>query len=522
MIYRFDDFTLDEAKFVLLKGGIALDAEPQVLSLLILLAGNADRLLTRDEIIEKVWNGRIVSDAAISSRIKSARRLLGDDGRQQRYIATVHGIGFRFAGHVRVELPATPRLPVQPDNADAGHAEPPPRHARPSIAVLPFTLRGDGQGYASMADALPHEMIAELSRLRWLFVIARGSTFRFRGQPADAVRVGQVLGVRYALSGEVEIARGRLGVTVELADTEGGAVIWGERYEESLDAVHDIRSRIVKSVIAALEVRISAHEAQRARLMATDRLDAWAAYHLGLEQIYRYNRSDNLAARAFFERAIALDPEFARAHAGLAFTRFQEGFMRYRADVDASRHAARAAAERAVALDPLDPFVNLVMGRVQWIEGDLDGSLAWLARSTKLSPNYAQAVYVSGLTQTLTGAADPAIDNLDLALGLSPLDPLRYGMLSSRGMANILSGNLEEAIRWSEMAVHSPGAHKHIPLVAAVARDVAGDREKAAGWVARARSMDPDIRASDFLRSFPFSSGEGRRIFSEALARHSL
>lgn len=522
MIYRFDDFTLDEAKFVALKSGRALDAEPQVLSLLLLLAANADRLLTKDEIVEKVWNGRVVSDAAISSRIKSARQLLGDDGRQQRYIATVHGKGFRFAADVRVELPAVPRCQVLPADKPESPAEAVSPSSRPSIAVLPFTLHGDGDGYAAMAEALPHELIAELSRLRWLFVIARGSTFRFRGQPADAVRVGKVLNVRYALSGEVEVAGDQLAVTVELADTGDGAVIWAERYHDDLEAVHDIRERIVKCVITSLEVRISAHEAQRARLLSTDRLDAWAAYHLGLEHVYRYNRRDNLAAQGLFERAVALDRGFARAHAGLAFTRFQQGFMHYQCDVDAARRAARASAEQAAVLDPLDPFVNLVMGRVEWIEGDLDGSLAWLSRSTELSPNYAQAVYVRALTQTLTGASDPAIDNLDLALGLSPLDPLRYGMLSTRGTANVLSGNLEEAIRWAELAVHSPGAHKHIPLVAAVAREVAGDSDKAAGWVARARIMDPDIRASDFLLSFPFSTDRGRRIFADALARHSL
>jgi tetratricopeptide (TPR) repeat protein len=193
--------------------------------------------------------------------------------------------------------------------------------------------------------------------------------------------------------------------------------------------------------------------------------------------------------------------------------------MRYDADVNASRAAARLAAEKAIELDPLDPFVNLVMGRVKWIEGDVSGSHAWLQRSTELSPNYAQGVYLSGMTETLTGDPATAIGNLELAINLSPLDPLRYGMLSTRGMANVLLGNHEEAIKWAETAVHTPGAHKHIPLVAAVARDAAGDKEQAAAWIVRAREMDPLITARDFLRSFPFSDEHGRELFGSTLTR---
>jgi TolB-like protein len=513
MQYRFDDFTLDAARFELRKGGETLPAEPQVLSLLLLLAENRERMVGKDELVEKIWGGRIVSDSAISSRVKSARQLLGDDGKAQRYLRTVHGKGFRFAGEVRLELPAA---------VAAAETEPAPPPQRPSIAVLPFGLLGAPGAYGAIADALPHELIAELSRLRWLFVIARGSSFRFRGPETDAVAAGRALGVAYCLSGQVEIAAGRLSITVELADTRDGSAIWGERYSGPLDDVHEIRGRIVASIVTALEIRIPAHEAERARLGGSGNLDAWAAYHLGLEQLYRYNRSDNSAARALFEQAVALDPAFARAHAAIGFTRFQEGFMRYGADADAPKLAARTAAERAIELDPLDPFVNHVMGRVAWLEGDLGGSLAWLDRATGLSPSYAQGVYVGGLARALTGAAEEALGNIELAVGLSPLDPLRYGMLSTRGIAHVLLGNHAEAVRWAEMGVHSPGAHKHIALVAAVAREMAGERDKASAWVAQARRMDPAIAAADFLRSFPFSDEAGRAIFADALASHGL
>lgn len=515
MIYRFDNFALDTAKFELRRDGDLMAAEPQVLSLLLFLVENRDRMVEKDEVVEKIWGGRIVSDSAISSRIKSARQLLGDDGKAQRYIRTVHGRGFRFSGEVQVEGVNKVKA-VDESVADAGSSLIPPP-SRPSIAVLPFGLLGEGGAWAGMADALPHELIAELARLRWLFVIARGTSFRFREQPADAVAVGRALGVRYCLSGTLEIVGERLAVTVELSDTADGSAIWGERYSGTLDAVHEFRQRILASVIAALEIRIEAHEAERARLMPTESLDAWAAYHLGLERMYRYNRADNLRAQEYFSRAVSLDPRFARALAGLSFTRFQEGFMKYGPDISTPRAAARSLAEAAIEIDRLDPFVNLVMGRALWLEGDLDGSLAWLGRSTELAPNYAQGVYVSGLTQTLTGRATEAVGNVDLALELSPLDPLRYGMLSTRGMANSLLGNHEEAIRFAEIAVHTPGAHKHIALVAAVANELAGRRERAQHWVVQAKRMDPEVTAGDFLASFPFSDPGSRALFAESL-----
>ena len=520
MLFRFDNFALDAARFELRDGEQVLAAEPQVLSLLLLLAQNRERMVEKDEIVEKVWSGRIVSDSAISSRIKSARQLLGDDGKTQRYIKTVHGKGFRFAGDVTIELPANAAAP--PAQTLATDTSPVPPPARPSIAIMPFGLLGIAGSYATIADALPHELIAELSRLRWLFVIARGSSFRFRGQAVDATQVGRALGVRYCLSGEVEFSADRLTITVELADTRDGAVVWGDRYSGPVDAVHEIRSQIISSIVSALEIQIPAHEAQQSRQMDTASLDAWSAYHLGLEQLYRFNRSDSLRALHLFEHAVKLDPSFSRAHAGLAFTRFQEGFMHYDADVNAPMVAARQAAERAVELDPLDPFVNLVMGRVLWIEGDLAGSHTWLQRSTELSPNYAQGVYLSGLTDALTGNPGNSIDNLDLAVNLSPLDPLRYGMLSARGIANIVLGNHDEAIKWAEMAVHTPGAHKHIAVVAAVARETAGDHEIAARWAAKAREMDPGISAAEFLHSFPFSDPKGYETFHAAMTRHGL
>jgi TolB-like protein len=392
MAYIFDRFELDAEKVELRKDGTRVALEPQVLSLLLLLVENRERMVSKDEIIEKIWKGRIVSESALTSRIKSARRVLGDDGKSQRFIRTIHGTGFRFVAEAvpkrapAIEL-AAQRGPCQEQPA-AG--EPEAAAAKPSIAVLPFRLVGIAGPYATIADALPHELIAELSRLRWLFVIARGSSFRFRSDNSDIHRIGEALGVRYCLSGVVEIAGKSISVTVELADTRNAEVVWSERFAFDISDIFEVRTRIVTNVVSALEIQIPLNEARLARLKGTENLDAWSAYHLGLQHMFRFNCEDNARASMMFERALAEDQGFARAHAGRSFTHFQNAFLQYSKDPAADAVQARRSAERSIELDPMDPFANFTMGRVFWLEGDLDGSLGWLRRATTLSPNYAQ------------------------------------------------------------------------------------------------------------------------------------
>ncbi len=250
---------------------------------------------------------------------------------------------------------------------------------------------------------MPHELITELSRLRWLFVTARGSSFRLRGSDADIGEVGRLLGVRYCLSGTVEIAGASLAVTVELIDTRDGGVVWAERFARPIDEVHQVREEIRSRILAALEIQIPLHEAALARLTVTENLDAWSSYHLGLQHMYRFNRTDNAAATALFQQAVTRDPSFARAHAGLSFVHFQTAFMHYADDLAGEIALARRFAVRGLDLDPIDPFVNFTMGRSFWLEGDLESSLAWLERATSISPNYAQGIYARAWTESLAG-----------------------------------------------------------------------------------------------------------------------
>jgi TolB-like protein len=522
MIYRFGHFELDLAAVELRAGGEPVALERQVFALIALLVENSERMVSKDEIIEKVWDGRIVSDAAVASRVKSARQALGDDGKSQRFIRTVHGQGFRFVAQARAARSVAAASVAEADETGrdlSDMARRLDRITRPSLAVLPFRFVGGDARYAPLAHALPDELIADLARLHWLFVTARGSSFRLRAPDADFGDIGRLLRVRYCLWGTIEASDARLIVTVELVDTVDGGIVWADRFSGRIDDVHSMRDEIRSRVLTALEIRIPMHEASLARMVAVENIDAWSAYHLGLQHLYRFNRVDNVAASSLFERAIALDHTFARAHAGLSFVHFQTAFMHYAGDIDTEISRARHFAERGLELDPLDPFVNFTMGRTYWLQGDLEASLGWLERANALSPNYAQAIYARGWTEALAGRALEARQHIDLAMRLSPLDPLHYAMVATRALTHMGLGEDAEAARWAERGARAPGAHVLIAMVAAAAHALAGDTGRAAFWAANIRERNAALTLEDFFRSFPMRSETLRSRVQDALAR---
>jgi TolB-like protein len=513
MIYSFGAFRLDAAACELRSGDERVPLEPQVLALLRLLLDNRDRLVGKDEIVEKVWRGRIVSDAAISSRVKSLRQALGDDGAAQKLVRTVPKLGFRFVAEVEVSGGPEPSPAMLPDLAPEVSAP----SSRPSIAVLPFAVLGDPEAAAGLAEALPHDLIAELSRLRWLFVIARGSSFRFRGPDADLAAVRTALNAAYCLTGSVEVGDRLMLLTVELSDTRDRGVIWSERFRAPLDAVHEIREQIVRAVVGALELQVPIVEARRARLSSPENLDAWAAYHLGLSQMYRFTPDGAGRAAALFRRALELEPGFARAHAGLSFTHFETAFLSF-TDAPAEAAAlAQRAAEASLEHDPLDPFCNLVMGRVFWLRKDLEASLPWLDRAVALNPNYAQAKYSKAWTETLMGQGLKGQNGADEALRLSPLDPLAYGMLGVRALSHLVLDEPDRAAAWGERAARSPGAHALIHMIAAVGYSLSGDPARAGYWAAEARARRPGLSAEHFLDAFPLREPAARGRIARAV-----
>lgn len=513
MNYQFGPYALDTQRFELRAHGVTVPAEPQVLALLIMLIANRHRLVDKDELIASVWQGRIVSDAAISSRIKSVRQLVGDNGKDQQVIRTVHGRGFRFIAELDSALPAAASS-LQMAPAPAAET------ARPAIAVLPFAAHGDLAALGVATHALPREIIRELARLRWLLVIASASAFQYSGAKPDVRNIGAALNVGYVLHGSMSLRGGRMSVDVDLVETADSGLLWSDHFEIKAGEIQSLQAVIAARVVAALELQVPLHEAERARLMPAQSLEAWSAYHLGLQHMYRFNAADNAAAGTLFRQAIAKEPAFARAHAGLSFVHFQDAFLDY-GEPDAAA-AARSAADRAVQLDPLDPFANAVMGRAHWLSGELSAGLGWLDRATVLSPNYAQGVYGRAWIHSLLGHGADAQRYADHAMALSPLDPLRYAMLATRAISHLVRADHQAAAHWAERSAREPGAHALIALIAAACHGLNGDDARAQAWLAEAQRRQPAVTCNRFLRAFPFADPAIREEITVALRRTGL
>lgn len=516
MIYTLDEVELDLGRVELRRAGEVVAVEPQVFSLLSLLIENHDRMVSRDEIVERVWDGRIVSEAAISSRVKAARRAIGDDGVRQSVIKTIHGRGFRCVANVRI---AADRQAVPAGVAPLRAAERGRGTLRPSIAVLPFPATGLAETQASLGDAIPHEVISALSRLRWLKVISRGSSFRFREKDPDAREVGRALGARYCVTGMI-VAEGRaLNLSVELADTRDGTVVWSDSYRSRVDDIQAVRREITVNLVATLERQLAINEAVLAQMGEPGSLDAWALFHLGLQRMFRFSASDNLAAAQYFSAALEREPGLARAHAAMSFTEFQNAYLGYATDREASVTAARRSAEQAYSLDPLDPFASFTLGRSHWLSGDIEASLGWLDQSFALSPSYAQGIYARAWADTMLGRPDRARGNLDSAMSLSPLDPFLFAMKGTRALGFLIEERLEEAVRWIDDAGRSPGANAVVHLVAAATHEMNGERDEALYWVKGARARNPLIDTVQLFQSLPFAERALRQRMTASLGR---
>lgn len=518
MRYHFDPFTLDTDRGLLLQADRDIPIEPRAFDLLSLLVENHDRMVSRDEIIAKIWDGRVVSDAALSTVIKTTRKVLGDDGHAQKYIRTLRGRGVRFVGtaHMVVAACAAGPASVVPPQEIA------PQSKRPAIAILPFRMVGNSHAFSAISDAIPAELISCLSRLRWLTVISRGSTFRFRQPDPDLPAIHATLGATYCLTGLVEILGADIAVSVELCDTRNQSVVWSERFAVAVADVHQTRSDIVTHVISALELHIPLIEARRARLRPPENLDAWGIYHIGLQHMYRFNNTDNQIAAQHFKHATTLDPGFARAYAAQSFTSFQTAFLNYVPDTAAEIENARRFAEKCVEIDPVDPFGNFTLGRAHWLMGDPEAGMPWIDRSVELSPNFAQGFYARGWADVMAGRGAQALVQLEKAVALSPLDPLLYAMQCARGLAYLQLDDHDSALYWAEKGAHAPGAHFLIRAIAAMISKIKGDDKKAEYWAQAMKTRRPDATVAMFFNAFPFEDDAMRRKITTALMSMGL
>ncbi|UEM24981.1 hypothetical protein JL100_033360 (plasmid) [Skermanella mucosa] len=393
-------------------------------------------------------------------------------------------------------------VPAAPEPAASPGPELSGLPGKPSLAVLPFeTLDGPAEG-GGIADGLAHDILSRLSRLRSLFVIAPGSSFRFRGVGIDPRTLGQALGARYLVTGTVRTHDRRLRLTIALVDAGSETVMWSDVLERRLDDLFAVQEELTTRITAVLETEIEAAEIRRSLAWPSERLDAWGACHRGLWHMFRFTRGDNDTARGFFQRALTMDPLNARAHAGLSFTHFQDAFLHRSGDWRREADRAYRFAEQSVALDDRDPTTHWVLGRALWLLKRQDHAVEELELAVDLNPNFALGHYSIAFVQSQGGDARAALEAVELAQRLSPLDPLLFAMLGARALAWLNLGDYAQAAEWGERAARRPNAHVHIHAIAAFCDGLADRHEEARVHARRIRAAAPSYRCGDFLTAF--------------------
>lgn len=391
---------------------------------------------------------------------------------------------------------------------------------RVSVAVMPFVDAWPAPGvHARIGDALAHDVITRLAKLRSLFVIAPGSVFALKERRLGSEEAGRVLDVDYVVTGATRIDGSRLTVTAELAETGSGRVAWAEIFTSPLDDALGVLEAIGNRIVASVASEIEAIERSRAVLRPPNGLDAWQAHHRGLWHMYRFTKADNEQAQHFFRMALGLDPTYSRAHAGLSFTHWQNAFQGW-ADHDAEATSALRAAESALRADDRDPAAHWAMGRALWLHRQDEDSVGELERAVDLSPNFALGHYTLAFVQSQTGDPGAALRAADLSRSLSPFDPLLFGMYGAMAMALVRQGRLDEAARVAIKAAGYGNAHIHIVAIAAFCLALAGSKE-AKTYADAIRRAHPAYRISHFLNAFRFDAG-GESRFREAARKVGL
>ena len=394
--------------------------------------------------------------------------------------------------------------------------------SKPSIAVLAFqNLSGDPE-QEYFADGISEDLITEISKFRSLFVISRNSAFFFKNRSVNLKEIGAKLGVRYIVEGSVRRAGNRLRITAQLIDALDDAHLWAERYDRQLQDIFDVQDEVVRAIVSAIEPQVLTSERNRALRKPPESLDAWENYQRGLWHVLRYKPEERNLALSFFERAVALDPRFASAHAGLSYCYYVYVLLGASPDAAADIRLAREAGKMAVMLDEQDPFGHVSLARAHMLEANHEAALAASDTAIRLNPSFALAHFGRGHSLWHQGRAAEAIGPIDEAMRLSPHDPVSWSFMSSKAIALALAGDLDQAVVWSRRAQQQSHAaiFAHVGEICALGLQ---DRsEEAADAVERARRTMPDVNIRHLDKVLPITHAPSRETFLEGLRKAGL
>jgi TolB-like protein/Tfp pilus assembly protein PilF len=514
--FRLENHELDGELRELLRDGVRIPLQPQVFDLLLYLIENRDRVVSKDDLIARVWDNRAVSDSALNSRINAARKAVGDDGKVQRLIRTVPRKGFRFIGDCVEATPPSKPAPVEPSTPPAAGSS-----DRPAIAVLAFDNMSNDPDQEYFCDGISEDILTALSRVRWFLVIARNSSFTYKGRSVHLRQIAAELRVRYVVEGSVRKEANRVRITAQLNDASTGSHLWAEHYDRELVDVFAVQDEITNAIVAAIEPQIYEAENFRARRKPPTSLDAWDLSMRALSHYWRITREDHVTAQALLAKAIAIDPNYAQAQALLAASHMFGAHLGWAEHAKAVPIAERAAVA-AVQLDSEDAWAHTALGSVYFSTRRLNDALSEYETALQLNPNFCLAQGYYALALSYGGRHEDSFEAAQRAIRLSPRDPALAIYYAIAGYARFLSRRYEEAIALAREAIRHRGDLTGAYRVLVVSASMSGDAATAETALAELLRVQPSMSLTWATTQLPWQNDTDREHFLEGCRRAGM
>jgi TolB-like protein/tetratricopeptide (TPR) repeat protein len=504
----FGPFRFDLETNVLLRDEDPVPIGHRAAALLRILLSEHGKVVSRADLMEAVWPGLALEDSNLSVQIASLRKALGTSATGEEWVATVPRLGYRFVGKL-TESGGEASSSSHPDKWPM-----PSEH--PSIAVLPFSNLSSDADQAYFADGLADDIITGLSRLRWLLVIARNSSFTFREKGVDFREIGRELAARYILDGSVRRSGDHIRVSAQMIEASTAAQIWSERYDCEVVDIFAVQDQITQAVVASIEPHLYAAEGFRLQSKAPESLDAWGFVMRAMPYIWTWKAADNETAIEYLKRAVEIDPGYARANSLLAWAhaaRLHTGWSSVRESLSLALSYARLGVEQ----DGDDPWGHLALGFSQSMSRQSKPAIDELTVAIEINPNFAFGHAMLGLALGYSGEPERGLDHLSLAMRLSPRDAQQARYLSCTGLCHLIAGRFERAAEFERRAVqlrpHFLGAWRSLAAAAALA----GDSEVAKVALAEAHRLQPDLSVAWIEAHIPIVHARDRDMYVNAL-----
>jgi len=521
MKFFFSNQILDTDTRELSRSDMPISLEPQVFDLVVHLMENRDRVVSKDELIDKIWNGRHVAESTLTSRINAARKAVGDSGSAQALIRTIARKGFRFVGAVQTGSVGTASVEPATAPRDQELLSALPASDRPGIAVLPFVNMSGDRTQEYFSDGISEDIITALSKLRWFFVIARNSSFVYKGRSVLINEIARELGVRYVVEGSVRRSGNQVRISAQLNDVSTGSHLWAERYDRGIADVFAVQDEITEAIVAAVEPHLYAAESFRAQRKPPGSLDAWDLVMRALSHYWRVTRQDNTVAQALLEKAIDIDPQYGKALGLLATSRIFGAHMGW-ADMVSVMPGATREALAAVEADSEDAWARLGLAYSYLFARRFDDAIAELELALRLNPNFAFAQAFYAVTLCYSGRYEDGDIAVRRALRLSPRDPLSAIYCGVAAYVQFAARRYDEAIRLARESLRQRadfvGAHR----VLTAAAGMSGDDELAAIALQGLRQVQPNISLAWIAGELPMKQAEDREHYLAGLRRAGL